>query len=66
MLVHFLQHLKNSNVKVSITEWLDLLAMLQENIIPNTIEDFYLLARTCLVKDESQYDKFDKAFADFF
>jgi uncharacterized protein with von Willebrand factor type A (vWA) domain len=66
MLVHFLQHLKNSHVKVSITEWLDLIAMLQKDIIPTRVDDFYLLARTCLVKDESQYDKFDKAFADFF
>jgi uncharacterized protein with von Willebrand factor type A (vWA) domain len=66
MLVHFLQHLKNSHVKVSITEWLDLIAMLQKDMIPTTVDDFYLLARTCLVKDESQYDKFDKAFADFF
>jgi uncharacterized protein with von Willebrand factor type A (vWA) domain len=66
MLVHFLQHLKNANVKVSITEWLDLIAMLKTDIIPTTLDDFYLLARTCLVKDESQYDRFDKAFADFF
>ena len=66
MLVGFLQHLKNANVKVSITEWLDLVAMMSKNIIPPTLDDFYLLARTCLIKDESQYDRFDAAFGDFF
>ncbi|WP_196161480.1 VWA domain-containing protein [Reinekea sp. G2M2-21] len=66
MLVGFLQHLKNAHVKVSITEWLDLVDLMARDLIPTTLDDFYLLARTALVKDESQYDRFDRAFADFF
>jgi len=31
-----------------------------------SMEDFYHLARTVLVKDEKHYDKFDKAFAAYF
>ena len=30
------------------------------------IDDFYYLSRTCLVKDEKLYDKFDRAFAAYF
>ncbi|MDX1342493.1 MAG: hypothetical protein R3227_09070 [Reinekea sp.] len=66
MLVGFLQHLKNAHVNVSITEWLDLVDLMARDLIPTTLDDFYLLARTALVKDESQYDRFDRAFADFF
>lgn len=66
MLVHFLQHLKNAQVKVSITEWLDLIALLSKNLTAPTLDDFYLLSRMALVKDESQYDRFDVAFDDFF
>ncbi len=66
MLVGFLQHLKNAHVNVSITEWLDLVDLMARDLIPTSLDDFYLLARTALVKDESQYDRFDRAFADFF
>ncbi|MEL4419696.1 hypothetical protein AAEH74_22370, partial [Shewanella algae] len=30
------------------------------------IDDFYHLARASLVKDETQFDKFDRAFAAYF
>jgi uncharacterized protein with von Willebrand factor type A (vWA) domain len=29
-------------------------------------EEFYRLARICLVKDEKHFDKFDRAFKHFF
>lgn len=66
MLVDFLNHLKNAHVKVSITEWLDLIDMMSKDMIPPTLEEFYQLARLSMVKDESLYDRFDKAFAEFF
>jgi len=31
-----------------------------------SIDDFYLLARTCLVKDEKYFDRFDRAFGAYF
>ena len=30
------------------------------------MEDFYFLSRTTLVKDEKNYDKFDRAFEIYF
>lgn len=66
MLVQFFQHLKNAHVKVTLTEWLDLIDVLSQEMTAPTVDDFYQLARLCLIKDESQYDRFDRAFADFF
>jgi uncharacterized protein len=66
MLVDFLLHLKQAGVKVSITEWLDLISLMSKDLVAPTLDDFYLLARTALIKDESQYDRFDRAYTQFF
>lgn len=51
---------------VSITEFLSLLEALQRGLSELSAERFYFLARTCLVKDERYYDRFDLAFAAHF
>ena len=66
MLISFFDVLKRANVPVSIKELLDLLLALENNLAFGSIEDFYLLARTCLVKDEKYYDRFDRAFGAYF
>lgn len=66
MLVDFFFTLRKYGVKTSITELLDLLRALQLQVIFADLEAFYQLARLTLVKDESQYDKFDRAFAEYF
>lgn len=66
MLVQFFQHMKHSGVKITITEWLDLLQALKAELTAPSMDEFYQLARICLVKDESQYDRFDKAYGEFF
>lgn len=66
MLIDFFFTLRKYGLKTSITELLDLLNALQKRVIFADTEAFYQLARLCLVKDETQYDKFDRAFADYF
>lgn len=66
MLVDFFFTLRRQGVKTSITELLDLLNALQQQLVFADTEAFYQLARLTLVKDESQYDKFDRAFAEYF
>lgn len=66
MLVDFFFHLKKAGLPVSITEYLSLLRTLQANLADSRLDNFYLLARTALVKDESRYDLFDRAFAAYF
>lgn len=66
MLVDFFFTLRKYGLKSSITELLDLLKALQQHVVFADTEAFYHLSRLILVKDESQYDKFDRAFADYF
>jgi len=66
MLVRFFFLLRNVGVPVSITELLTLLEALKAGLGDLSAERFYYLSRTCLVKDERYYDRFDKAFAAHF
>jgi uncharacterized protein with von Willebrand factor type A (vWA) domain len=66
MLVRFFFLLRSAGVPVSITELLTLLEALKAGLGGFSAERFYHLARTCLVKDERYYDRFDRAFATHF
>ncbi|GAA4087941.1 VWA domain-containing protein [Zhongshania borealis] len=66
MLVQFFLSLRNAGVPVSIRELLDLLAGLQARLAFLDVDEFYQLARLCMVKDEKYYDRFDKAFGSYF
>jgi uncharacterized protein with von Willebrand factor type A (vWA) domain len=66
MLIDFFQTLRAARLKVSVTEYLALLEALQAGVIGPSVDEFYVLARTVLVKDESQFDKFDRAFSAYF
>ncbi|WJG07766.1 VWA domain-containing protein [Aliiglaciecola sp. LCG003] len=66
MLVDFFFKLREYKVPATLRELLDLLSALQQGVIFADTEGFYYLSRLCLVKDESHFDKFDRAFADYF
>ncbi|MEN9807786.1 MAG: hypothetical protein RL756_2306 [Pseudomonadota bacterium] len=66
MLIDFFLHLKNSKLPVSIKEYLMLIEALSKGVIGQSIDDFYVLSRATLVKDERNFDKFDKAFGAYF
>lgn len=66
MLIDFFLHLKAARLPVSIKEYLLLLEAMGKQVIGPSIEEFYLLARAALVKDERLFDKFDKAFGAYF
>src|SRR5499426_420108 len=66
MLTGFFLKLKSAKLPVSIKEWLTLMEAMQKGVIEPSIDDFYYLARAALVKDESNYDKFDRAFGEYF
>jgi hypothetical protein len=66
MLINFFLTLRKYKVPVTIRELMDLLAALQHKLVYANVDDFYLLSRTCLVKDEKNYDKFDRAFSAYF
>jgi len=66
MLIGFFLLLREAGVPVSITEFLTLLEALQARLAQTSAEGFYYLARSCLVKDERHFDRFDRVFAQHF
>ncbi|MDH5330231.1 MAG: hypothetical protein OEW27_09805 [Aquincola sp.] len=70
MLIDFFYTLRAARLKVSVKEYLTLLEAIKAGVIDGeggpTVDKFYYLARTSLVKDETQFDKFDRAFAAYF
>ncbi len=72
MLIPFFYALRDAKLPVSVKEFLTLLEALKANVVGPTnaqacsMDDFYYLSRTALVKDEKHFDKFDRAFAAYF
>jgi uncharacterized protein with von Willebrand factor type A (vWA) domain len=72
MLIDFFYTLRAGKLPVSVKEFLTLLEGLQAGVVgPRSddawsLDDFYFLARTTLVKDEKHFDKFDRAFGAYF
>jgi uncharacterized protein len=66
MLINFFFLLKKVGVPVSIKELLVLLEALQSRFAFCSLNDFYSLARLCMVKDEKYFDRYDRAFSAHF
>ena len=66
MFQQFFDKLRQSNVPVSLREYLQFLQALEADIVTFDVEGFYYLARAAMVKDERNLDKFDRAFAETF
>jgi uncharacterized protein with von Willebrand factor type A (vWA) domain len=71
MLIDFFYTLRAAKLPVSVKEFLVLLEAMQANVVgPQSdacsMDDFYYLSRTALIKDEKHFDKFDKAFGAYF
>jgi uncharacterized protein with von Willebrand factor type A (vWA) domain len=66
LLTDFFFKLKDGGVPVTIKEFLTLLEALRKGVVTSSLEQFYYLARVCLVKDESNFDRYDRVFAAYF
>jgi uncharacterized protein with von Willebrand factor type A (vWA) domain len=66
MFVSFFHELKSAGVPVTLREYLTLMEAMQVDLAGRRVEDFYYLARSALVKDERNLDKFDRVFAHAF
>ena len=66
MLVEFFLHLKSFKLPVSTREFLTLLEALEKCVVSLSVDDFYMLSRATLVKDEQHFDRFDLAFGSYF
>ena len=66
MLIDFFLKLKQAKLPVTTKEYLMLIEGMQKGVVGSSIDDFYYFSRTCLVKDEANFDKFDRAFGEYF
>ncbi len=66
MLTRFFFDLRATGIPVSVTELLTLLEGLKQRVVWLSAQDFYFFSRTCLVKDERHFDRFDRVFAETF
>jgi uncharacterized protein with von Willebrand factor type A (vWA) domain len=62
----FFHELKAAKIPVSLREYLTLMQALGADLAGRRVEDFYYLARACLVKDERHLDRFDQVFGHVF
>ena len=65
MLIDFFLKLKSHKLPVSIKEYLTLLEAMGKDVIGPSVDEFYYLSRAALVKDEANFDKYDRAFSEF-
>jgi uncharacterized protein len=66
MFLNLFTELRAAKVPVSLREYLTLLEGVEAGLPSYQIDDFYYLARTALVKDEANLDKFDRVFGQVF
>jgi uncharacterized protein len=66
MFLPFFENLRKGGVPVSLREYLSFLEAMSAGLVTYDVEGFYYLARTAMVKDERNIDKFDRAFAETF
>ncbi|WP_372603569.1 VWA domain-containing protein [Actibacterium sp.] len=66
MFLPFFQTLRDAGIPVSLREYLSFLEGVKRGLVTYDIEGFYYLARTAMVKDERNLDRFDRAFAKTF
>ena len=66
MLIDFFFALRSARLPVTIPEYLGLLEAIKAGLIGPSMDEFYHLARMTLVKNETHFDKFDRAFSTYF
>ena len=66
MFHHFFSELRRASVPVSIREYLTLIEGVEKGVADESLNGFYFLSRTALVKDERDLDKFDQVFSHVF
>lgn len=66
MFIEFFYLLRKRGLKVSLNEWMALMEALNQGLAQSSLTSFYYLCRAVLIKSETEYDKFDLAFAEFF
>ena len=66
MLIPFFFKLREGGMKTSISELLVLHEAMRKGLAGQSLDDFYYLSRSALVKYEAHLDRFDRIFGAYF
>jgi uncharacterized protein with von Willebrand factor type A (vWA) domain len=66
MFAQFILQLRSAGIPASITEYLSLMGAMRAGVAEFSVDDFYYLSRSALVKDERHLDRFDRVFGTVF
>lgn len=66
MFLEFFYLLRARGLEVSINEWMTLVEALDKGLANASLTGFYHLCRSIIIKTESDYDRFDQIFAEYF
>lgn len=66
MFLNFLLFLRAGGLKVSLNDWLDLIEGLHQGLHGQTLKGFFILSRALVVKTETDLDKYEELFYQFF
>ncbi len=66
MFAAFFYQLRSRGLDVSLNEWMTLLEAMTKGLHRSSLTGFYHLCRAIIVKNETEYDRFDQAFLEFF
>ncbi|MCR4991072.1 MAG: VWA containing CoxE family protein [Lachnospiraceae bacterium] len=57
---------KAKGLNITLKEWLSLIEALDKGLCNSSLTQFYYISRMILIKSETEYDKFDRAFEETF
>ena len=66
MFLEFFYLLRARGLSVSLNEWMMLVEAMDKGLGGSSLTGFYHLCKSILVKSESEYDKLDAVFAEYF
>ena len=66
MFIEFFYLLRSRGLNVSLNEWMTLIEALDKGLCYSNFSNFYYLCRMILIKSESDFDKFDAVFLEYF
>lgn len=66
MFLQFFYLLRAKGLSVTLNEWMTLIEAMDKGLAGSSLTGFYHLCKSILVKSETEYDKFDAVFAEYF
>ena len=66
MFLQFFYLLRAKGLSVTLNEWLTLIEAMDKGLAGSSLTGFYHLCKSILVKSETEFDKFDAVFAEYF